>query len=300
MSTTWSVIWVALGLLFGALVWIWFGSMRGGEYFAGYLIEKALSVDNIFVFALVFAYFSVPAQYQHRVLFWGIIGAIVFRAIFIVAGAALLKEFHWLIYIFGAILVVTGAKMALNRETEVHPEKNPLLRLARRFVPMTNEYHGQRFFVRRAGALVATPLFAVLLVVEATDIVFAIDSIPAIFSITQEPFIVFASNAFAILGLRSLYFVLADMMHRFVYLKVGLGAILVLAGTKMFLSETAYKVDIWTSLGAIGLVLVASIAASLVATRQRPAELAAMPGPATEDEPAGTRELAATEDPTAT
>lgn len=291
-ATTWSVIWVALGLLFGALVWAWFGPTRGGEYFAGYLIEKALSIDNIFVFALVFGYFSVPAQYQHRVLFWGIIGAIVFRAIFIIAGAALLKEFHWLIYVFGAILVVTGAKMALNRETEVHPEKNPLLRLARRFVPMTSEYHGQRFFVRRAGTLVATPLFAVLLVVEATDVVFAIDSIPAIFSITQEPFIVFASNAFAILGLRSLYFVLADMMHRFVYLKVGLGAILVLAGAKMFLSDTAYEVDIWTSLGAIGLVLVASIAASLVATRNRPTAPRATHAPAPVSDPAAERETA--------
>jgi len=266
-ASIWSVIWIALGLGFGGLVWTWLGPVPGGEYFAGYLIEKALSVDNIFVIAMIFGYFAVPAKYQHRILFWGIVGAIVFRAIFIVAGAALLKDFHWLIYVFGAILVVTGAKMAMNKETEVHPEKNPLLRLTRRFLPMTDEYHGQRFFVRRAGTLVATPLFAVLLVVEATDVVFAIDSIPAIFAVTREPFVVFASNAFAILGLRSLYFVLADMMHRFVYLKVGLGAILILAGIKMFLSETPYKLDIWTSLGAIGLVLVLSVAASLVATR---------------------------------
>ncbi|MDP8922084.1 MAG: TerC family protein [Chloroflexota bacterium] len=266
-AALWSVAYIGLGLGFGGLVWAWFGPVRGGEYFAGYLIEKALSVDNIFVFAMVFAYFAVPAQYQHRVLFWGVVGAIVFRAIFIVAGAALLEEFHWLVYVFGAVLVVTGVKMALNKETEVHPDKNPLLRLARRFIPMTSAYHGQRFFVRHAGTFVATPLFAVLLVVEATDIVFAIDSIPVIFAVTREPFIVFASNAFAILGLRSLYFVLADMMHRFVYLKVGLGAILVFAGFKMFLSETPYKVDIWTSLGLIGLVLVLAIAASLIATR---------------------------------
>jgi tellurite resistance protein TerC len=267
-AAAWSVVWVTLGLIFGGFVWAWLGPVSGGEYFAGYLIEKALSVDNIFVFAMVFAYFAVPAKYQHRVLFWGVVGAIVFRAIFIVAGAALLKEFHWLVYVFGAILVFTGLKMALNKETEVHPEKNPLLRLARRFIPMTNEYHGQSFFVRHAGKLVATPLFAVLLVVEATDIVFAIDSIPAIFAVTREPFIVFASNAFAILGLRSLYFVLADMMHRFVYLKIGLGAILIFAGVKMFLSETAYKVDVWTSLSLIGVVLIASIVASLFATRK--------------------------------
>jgi tellurite resistance protein TerC len=236
-ATAWSVVWVTLGLIFGGFVWAWLGPVSGGEYFAGYLIEKALSVDNIFVFAMVFGYFAVPAKYQHRVLFWGVVGAIVFRAIFILAGAALLKEFHWLVYVFGAILLFTGLKMALNKETEVHPDKNPLLRLARRFIPMTDVYHGQSFFVRHAGKLVATPLFAVLLVVEATDIVFAIDSIPAIFAVTREPFIVFASNAFAILGLRSLYFVLADMMHRFVYLKVGLGAILIFAGAKMFLSE---------------------------------------------------------------
>ena len=266
-AALWSVFWIVLGLGFGGLVWTWFGPASGGEYFAGYLIEKALSVDNIFVIVMVFAYFAVPAKYQHRVLFWGILGAILFRAIFIVAGAALLKEFHWLVYVFGAILVVTGVKMALNKETEIHPDHNPLLRLARRFIPMSGEYHGQRFFVRRAGTLVVTPLFAVLLVVEATDVVFAIDSIPAIFAVTREPFIVFASNAFAILGLRSLYFVLADMMHRFVYLKIGLGAILMFVGGKMFLSETPYKIDVWTSLSLIGLVLVVSIVASLLATR---------------------------------
>ncbi|MGE3911793.1 MAG: TerC family protein [Chloroflexota bacterium] len=266
-ATIWSVIWVTLGLAFGAVVWWWLGAQRGGEYFAGYLIEKALSVDNIFVFAMVFAYFAVPGKYQHRVLFWGIVGAIVFRAVFIILGAELLKEFHWLIYVFGAILLVTGLKMMFGGETEVHPEKNPVLRLVRRFMPITSEYHGQRFFVRQAGVLAATPLFAVLLIVETTDIVFAIDSIPAIFAVTQEPFIVFASNAFAILGLRSLYFVLADMMHRFKYLKVGLGGILVFAGTKMALSETAYKVDIWLSLGVIGLILAVAILASLFVTR---------------------------------
>jgi tellurite resistance protein TerC len=270
-ATVWSIIWVSLGLAFGGFMWMWLGAERGGEYFAGYLIEKALSVDNIFVFAMVFAYFAVPGKYQHRVLFWGIVGAIIFRAIFIVAGAELLKQFHWLIYVFGAILLVTGLKMAFGGETEVHPEKNPFLKLLRRLIPITSEYHGQRFFVRHAGVLAATPLFAVLVIVETTDILFAIDSIPAIFAVTREPFIVFASNAFAILGLRSLYFVLADMMHRFTYLKVGLGGVLIFAGIKMGLSETAYKVDIWLSLGVIGLILVTSILASLVATRRSPA-----------------------------
>ena len=267
-ATMWSIVWVALGLAFGAFVWSWLGAERGGEYFAGYLIEKALSVDNIFVFALVFGYFAVPNKYQHRVLFWGVVGAIVLRAIFIVAGAELLKEFHWLIYVFAAILLFTGVKMAFGGETEVHPERNPILKLVRRFIPISNEYHGQQFFVRHAGKLIATPLFAVLLIVETTDVLFAIDSIPAIFAITREPFIVFSSNAFAILGLRSLYFVLADMMHRFVYLKVGLGGILVFAGIKMVLSETAYKVDVWLSLGVIGLILAASIVASLLVTRR--------------------------------
>jgi tellurite resistance protein TerC len=263
----WSIVWVAIGLAFGAGVWLWLGPAAGAEYFAGYLIEKALSVDNIFIFALVFAVFGVPARYQHRVLFWGVVGAIAFRAILIVLGAALLHQLHWLLYVFGAILIVTGLKMAVSKETAVHPEQNPVLRLVRRFVPMTTEYHGQSLFVRQGGLLLATPLFATLVVVEATDLIFAVDSIPAIFAVTRDPFIVFASNAFAILGLRSLYFVLANLMHRFKYLKLGLGAILVFAGSKMLLSETAYKVDVWVSLGVIGLILALAIAASLYATR---------------------------------
>jgi tellurite resistance protein TerC len=279
-ATVWSVVWITLGLAFGGFVWAWLGAERGGEYFAGYLIEKALSVDNIFVFAVVFAYFAVPGKYQHRVLFWGVVGAIVLRAVFIVAGAALLEQLHWLIYVFGAILLVTGLKMAFGGETEVHLERNPVLKLVRRVIPISNEYHGQRFFVRHAGTLVATPLFAVLLIVETTDVLFAIDSIPAIFAVTREPFIVFASNAFAILGLRSLYFLLADMMYRFKYLKVGLGGVLVFAGTKMMLSETAYKVDIWVSLGVIGLILAASIVASLIATRREAAPAAPVEEPA--------------------
>ncbi|MFN8525359.1 MAG: TerC family protein [Chloroflexota bacterium] len=274
----WSVGWAALGLAFSGVIWLLYerhgvglGADAVGQYLAGYLIELALSVDNIFVFAVVFAYFAVPARYQHRVLFWGVVGAIVFRVIFILAGAALLKNFHWIIYGFGALLVFTGIKMALGKAEHTHPERNPVLRLIRRFVPLLNEYRGQAFFVREAGRLAATPLFAVLLVVETTDVLFAVDSIPAIFSVTADPFIVFSSNAFAILGLRSLYFVLADMMGRFVYLKFGLGAVLVFAGAKMLLSETPYKVDTWLSLEIIAGILVASIVVSLLATRGLPA-----------------------------
>jgi tellurite resistance protein TerC len=268
-AATWSAVWVGLGLAFGGLVWAWQGSEAAGEYLAGYLIEKSLSVDNIFVFALVFSYFAVPAAYQHRILFWGVVGAIVFRAIFIVAGAALLDAFHWTIYLFGALLVFTGLRMALKHGGEIHPEHNPVLRLARRFLPMTTEYKGPAFFVRQAGRWAATPLFAVLLVVETTDVIFAVDSIPAIFAVTRDTFLVFTSNAFAILGLRALYFLLAGMMARLTYLHYGLAAILVFVGAKMLLSDV-YKVPIWTSLAIIGALLALSIAASLRATRQAP------------------------------
>ena len=270
-AATWSVVWIALGLAFGAFVWFWFGPTAAGEYLAGYLIEKSLSVDNVFVFALIFSYFAVPAAYQHRVLFWGVVGAILMRAAFIAAGAALLETFHWIIYVFGALLVVTGVRMASRSHDEVHPERNPLLRLARRFIPMLSEYRGQRFFVREGGKLWATPLLAVLIVVETTDVIFAIDSIPAIFAVTQEPFLVFTSNAFAILGLRALYFLLAGMMHRFVYLKYGLAGILVFVGAKMLLSDV-YKVPIWISLAVIAILVGASVIASLRATETRSQE----------------------------
>ncbi len=269
-AAAWSVVWIALGLAFGGLVFAWRGSAAGGEYLAGYLIEKSLSMDNVFLFAMLFGYFAVPARYQHRLLFWGVVGAIVFRAIFIAAGATLLTAFHWLIYVFGFLLIVTGIKMARTRGHAVDPERNRMLRLVRRVVPMTQDYRGQRFFVREevGGRLrrVATPLFAVLVVIETTDIMFAIDSIPAIFAITTDPFIVFSSNAFAILGLRSLYFLLAGMIHRFAYIKLGLAALLVFAGVKILLSDV-YKMPVWLSLAAIVGILAVSIGASLWATR---------------------------------
>lgn len=262
-AVTWSVVWIACGLSFGVLVWIVGGGEAAGSYYAGYLIEKSLSVDNIFVFALLFSYFAVPAAYQHRVLFWGVLGALVMRAIFIAAGAAALERFHWAIYVFGGFLVLTGIRMAMHGETEVHPDRNPLLRLMRRAVPMTSDYRGQRFIVREAGRWIATPMLAVLVVVETTDVLFAVDSIPAIFAVTRDTFIVFTSNAFAILGLRALYFVLAGAMDRFVYLKAGLAAVLVFVGVKMLLSET-YKIPIWLSLSVIAVILAAAIGVSLM------------------------------------
>ncbi len=263
-AATWSGIWIAMGLSFGAIIWAWGGGQPAGEYLAGYLIEKSLSVDNIFVFVLLFSYFKVPVQYQHRVLFLGIASALIFRAIFIAGGAALLENFHWMIYVFGGFLVLTGIKMARHQDLAIHPEHNPVLRLLRRVMPMTSDYRGQRFFVREGGRRLATPMLAVLVVIETTDIIFAVDSIPAIFAVTRDTFLVFTSNAFAILGLRALYFLLAGMMGRFRYLKVGLAAILVFVGAKMLVSDF-YKVPIWASLSVIALTLVVAIAASLLA-----------------------------------
>jgi tellurite resistance protein TerC len=262
----WSAAWVGLGLAFGGIVWWQYGGQAGGEYYAGYLIEKSLAVDNVFVFALIFTYFAVPREYQHRVLFYGVLGALVFRAIFIAGGAALLDRFHWVLYVFGAFLLLTGWRMFRHRHDEMDPSRNPVLRLVRRFVPSTSEYHGQKFWVRRAGKWVATPLFTVLVLVETTDIVFAVDSIPAIFAVTQEPFLVFTSNAFAILGLRAMYFLLADLMHRFVHLKAGLAAILVFVGVKMLLIDV-WKVPIWLSLTVIATSITVAVVASLRATR---------------------------------
>jgi len=261
-----SAVWVTLGLCFAVVIGVAWGGTAAGEYLAGYLIEKSLSVDNIFVFALLLSYFSVPPANQHRVLFWGVLGALVFRAIFIAAGAALLENFHWTIYVFGAFLVLTGVKMARHRTDEVHPERNPILAALRRFVPITPTYHGQRFFVKENAKRFATPMLAVLVAVETTDILFAVDSIPAIFAVTEEPFLVFTSNAFAILGLRALYFLLAGMMTRFVFLKVGLAAVLVFVGAKMLLSEVVH-VPVWASLMAIACILGTSVLASLRATR---------------------------------
>lgn len=266
-ATVWSLVWVALALLFNVGIWTFAGGDKAIEFFTGYLIEKSLSVDNIFVFALIFSYFAVPAKVQHRVLFWGVLGALVLRAVFILAGAALLAAFHWIIYVFGAFLIVTGLKMALHRDEEIHPEKNPLLRLVRRLVPVTGDYRGGRFFVREAGRRMATPLFLVLVLVESTDVVFAVDSIPAIFAVTLDPFIVYTSNVFAILGLRSLYFVLAGVMQKFVYLKLGLSAVLVFVGVKMALVDV-FKIPSLVSLAVVAALLALSIVASLRRARR--------------------------------
>ncbi len=269
-AAIWSAVWVALGLTFGAIVWLWQGPQAGGEYLAGYLIEKSLSVDNIFVFALIFGYFAVPAAYQHRVLFWGVFGALVFRAIFIAAGATLLDQFHWMIYVFGAFLVFTGIRMARSNDEHVDPGKNPVLRAFRRFVPLTDGLRDERFFVKEAGRRLATPLLAVLVVMETTDIIFAIDSIPAIFAVTTDTFLVFTSNAFAILGLRALYFLLAGMIGRFAYLKVGLAFVLAFVGAKMLVSDL-YHVPIWLSLVVIATAIAVSVVVSL---RRAPTEAA--------------------------
>lgn len=272
----WTGVWISLALLFNLGVYSWFGSQRALEFLTGYVIEKALSVDNIFVFIVVFAVFAVPANLQHRVLFWGIFGALVMRAIFIVLGAALLQRFHWVIYVFGAFLVFTGAKLLLQRDDEVHPEKNPLFRLFRRFVPSVSDYRGGRFTVVEGGKRYATPLLLVLVAIEATDIVFAVDSIPAIFAVTTDPFIVYTSNIFAILGLRALYFALAGMMGKFHYLKIGLSLVLVFVGVKMLVAGV-YKIPILASLLAIVGLLGGSILASML--RRPPAE---QPPPAAE------------------
>jgi tellurite resistance protein TerC len=260
-ATVWSAVWIALALAFNAGIWWLRGPDPALQFLTGYLIEKSLSVDNIFVFALIFSYFAVPSLYQHKVLFWGILGALVLRVVFILAGSALLAQFHWVIYVFGGFLILTGIKMALHRGAELHPEKNPVLRLVRRFVPVTPDYEKDHLFVRRAGRWMATPLFLVLAVIESTDLVFAVDSIPAIFAVTSDPFLVYTSNVFAILGLRSLYFLLAGVMQKFVYLKLGLSAVLVFVGGKMTLSEI-YKVPSTVSLLVIAALLTISIAAS--------------------------------------
>ncbi|HYZ92829.1 MAG TPA: TerC family protein [Actinomycetota bacterium] len=258
----WVAIWMSMGLAFTFVIWAWQGGTAAGEYIAGYLLEYSLSADNIFVFVLIFSYFAVPSVLQHRVLFWGIVGALVFRASFILAGAALLERFEFLFYVFGAFLVFTGIRMARHEQVEVHPDSNFVLRLARRFIRISPVYHGQSFIVRENGRRVATPLLAVLIVVETTDIIFAVDSIPAIFGVTRNPFLVFSSNAFAILGLRALYFLLAQMMRRFRYLQVGLSAILVFIGIKMLINHWIH-VPIWASLSFILLTLTISVWISL-------------------------------------
>jgi len=266
----WSAVWVGLALSFAVAVAFWFGLERGEEFLAGFLIEKALAVDNLFVFAVIFSTFAVPAALQHRVLFWGILGALVMRAIFIWLGAALLQQFHWVMYVFGGFLVLTGVKLLLQREKDLHPEQNPLVRLFTRLVPSVSQYHGTRFFVREKGRWYATPLLLVLFVVETTDVAFAVDSIPAIFAVTSDPFIVYTSNIFAILGLRSLYFLLAGVIDRFHYLKVGLALVLVFVGVKMLLLEV-YKIPIELSLLVIVTLLGGAVITSLLWPQARPA-----------------------------
>jgi tellurite resistance protein TerC len=263
-SLTWTGVWVTLALIFNFAVLHFMGPQKGLEFFTGYVIEKSLSVDNVFVIALLFSYFAVPLIYQHKVLFWGIIGALIMRAAMIFLGAALIEQFTWIIYIFGAFLILTGIKMIVKREEEIHPERNPLVRWFKKLMPVTNDYREDRFFVREKGILMATPLFIVLLMVEFTDLIFAVDSIPAIFAVTRDPFIVYTSNVFAILGLRSLYFALAGVMDKFHLLKIGLGVVLTFVGVKMLLGHTAWKIDTHISLIVIVSVLALSVIASLV------------------------------------
>ncbi|HEY3493466.1 MAG TPA: TerC family protein [Polyangiaceae bacterium] len=257
----WSGVWVSLALLFNVGVYSMFGPERALEFATGYVIEKALSVDNIFVFVVIFSTFAVPAAYQHRVLFWGVLGALLMRALFILAGGAFLQRFHWAMYVFGGVLAVTGVKLLLQRNEEPHPERNPLVRGFQKLFPMTEGYRGHHFWVRENGRRYATPLLLTLVAVEVTDIIFAVDSIPAIFAITTDPFIVFTSNIFAILGLRSLYFLLAGIITKFVYLKLGLSFVLIFVGAKMLIADF-YKVPILASLGIIAGILTLSIVAS--------------------------------------
>ena len=264
-ALSWSVVWVALALAFNVAIWAWYGPTKGLEFLTGYLIEKALSVDNIFVFLVLFSLFAVPPSDQHRVLFWGILGALIMRAVFIVAGAALIERFHWIIYVFGGLLLVTGVKLFVQRHEQLQPERNPIFRLFRRFVPSVPEYHGHRFTVVKNGRRYATPLLAVLVAVEATDLVFAVDSIPAVFAVTTDPFIVYTSNIFAILGLRAMFFLLAGVMDRFRYLKPGLAAVLVFVGAKMMMTGV-YKIPVGVSLGVVAGILTVSVVASLLVT----------------------------------
>lgn len=266
----WSAFWIGLSLLFNLGIYFWRGSETALEFLAGYLIEKSLSVDNIFVFLVIFSYFAVPGLYQHRVLFWGILGAIVMRGLFILAGVTLIERFHFLIYVFGGFLVFTGIRLGQERGRRIEPERNPVLRLVRRFVPVTEDYVDGRFFVRRGARLFATPMFIALVVVETTDVVFAVDSIPAILAITQDPFIIYSSNVFAILGLRALYFALAGILPMFRYLHYGLSAILIFVGIKMLVSDF-YEIPVGIALGVVATILTASVILSILRPEPDPA-----------------------------
>ncbi len=263
-SIAWTIVWVSLAMLFNLGIAHYMGNDKGLEFFTGYVIEKSLSVDNVFVFALLFSYFAVPTLYQHKVLFWGIFGALIMRAIMIALGAKLITEFAWIIYVFGAFLILTGLKMIFKREEEIHPERNPIVRWFKKLMPVTADFRGARFFVMENGVRHATPLFVVLILVEISDVIFAVDSIPAIFAVTTDPFIVYTSNVFAILGLRSLYFALAGVMDKFHYLKIGLGLVLTFVGVKMLLGHTEWKIDTHLSLAVIVLILSGAVVASLL------------------------------------
>lgn len=267
----WSVFWVALSGFFNLGIYFFMGPQAGLEFLTGYLIEKTLSVDNLFVFVLIFSYFNVPAKYQHRVLFWGILGAMILRGIMIGLGTALITQFHWIIYLFGAFLIFTGIRMLWQDDEQIEPERNPVLRLFRRIVPVTDTYHAQKFIVKKniAGRkrLMATPLLVVLVLIETTDLIFAVDSIPAVFAITLNPFIVYTSNIFAILGLRALYFLLAGVVHKFHYLKIGLSAVLVFVGAKMLLMDI-YHISTPLSLVMVALFIGGSVGASLAFPKQ--------------------------------
>lgn len=261
-ALTWTFVWIFLALIFNTIIYFWRGQQQALEFFTGYLVEKALSVDNIFVFIMIFTYFQIPTKYQHKVLFWGIIGALIMRVIFIFAGVALLEKFHFTIYVFGALLIFTGYKMFNHSGVKIEPEKNPVIRFFKRFMPVTPELQEDRFFVKKDGRRFATPLFLVLILVETTDLIFAVDSIPAILAITQDQFIVYTSNVFAILGLRSLYFALAGVVHRFWLLSYGLAVVLVFVGIKMIMIDL-YKIPIEWSLMFIATVIAGSVILSL-------------------------------------
>jgi tellurite resistance protein TerC len=268
-AVTWTVIWITLAMLFNLFVYHEFGKIKALEFFTGYVIEYSLSVDNIFVFILIFSYFAVKDQYQHKILFWGILGALIMRAIFIFAGVALINRFHWIVIVFGGFLVFTGIRMLFQKDTEVDPEKNAIVRFFKRFLPVTQTLHGDKLFVRQDRRLYATPLFLVLLIIESSDLIFAVDSIPAILAISQDRFIVYTSNIFAILGLRSLYFAIAGIMGYFRYLKVGLAFVLTFVGLKMLTAYFGFEISIVLSLLLIISILLISVLASVCIKREQ-------------------------------
>lgn len=266
-ALTWSAVWITMALVFNGLVYYWFGETQAIDFLTGYVIEKSLSIDNIFVFVLIFTYFRIPPQYQHKILFWGILGALVMRLIFIFAGVALIEKFHWMIYLFGGFLIFTGYRMFAKQKEDIDPEKSLVIRIFRKIMPVTKEIEGDKFFVRQNGKLFATPLFLVLILIETTDVIFAVDSIPAILAITHDEFIVYTSNVFAILGLRSLYFALAHLIDRFIYLTQGLAIVLTFVGLKMVLSDF-FKIPTVFSLLFIALVISGSVLLSFMKTRK--------------------------------